>query len=357
MPDASPQTPAAARPAGGAAPRTVAASTLTGPQKAAVLILGLDETVATGILKKMNPADLKRLVAEVEALNLAGPEQIDAVFLEFSELMQRPVLPGTGKEYMRRLAANAVGAETLDRLLAPPQQQMDPMQALRSARVSTLAELLADEHPQVAAVILSQLPRDQASKVLLALPADLQVDLLGRLGSLAEIPAAALATASEVLARSLDAAAIGGNERREFDGVSFAAAMLNEMAPTEADRLLGELANNEDDELAPKLREAMFTFEDLGRLDRRQMGSLMRDIPGDVLRMALKQASETLRELFLSAVSTRVAEQIRDDLAIMPPVRLSEVEGAQRQIVEIAMRLAGEGKITLPSSGGGEKLV
>ena len=338
-------------------PRTVPMSTLTGPQKAAVLILGLDETVATSILRRMPPPDLKRLVAEVEALSLASPDQIEAVFLEFSELMARPVLPGTGKEYMRRLAAAAVGAEQLDRLLAPAAASVDPMSALRTARVSTLAELLGDEHPQVAAVILSQLPREQASKVLLALPAEVQVDLIGRLGQLEEIPAAALATASEVLARALEGAGMpSSGERREFDGMAFAAAVLNEMAPTDADRLLGELSNQDGDELAPKLREAMFTFEDLGRLDRRQMGSLMRDIPGDVLRMALKQASETLRELFLSSVSSRVADQIRDDLSIMPPVRLSEVEKAQRQIVDIAVRLAGEGKITLPS-GGGEKLV
>jgi flagellar motor switch protein FliG len=355
MPDVATAPPVNAAPL---PTRTVPRSTLTGPQKAAVLILGLDEAVATSILRRMPPADLKRLMAEVESLSLASPDQIEAVFLEFSELMARPVLPGTGKDYMRRLAAGAIGSEQLDRLLAPPPAHFDALSALRSARVSTLAELLGDEHPQVAAVILSQLPRDQAAKVLLALPPDVQVDLIARLGQLEEIPAAALATASEVLARALEGAGMSGGNRElcEFDGLTFTAAVLNEMAPTEADRLLGELSNQEGDELAPKLREAMFTFEDLGSLDRRQMGALMRDIPGDVLRMALKQASETLRELFLSSVSSRVADQIRDDLSIMPPVRLSEVEKAQRQIVDIAVRLAGEGKITLPS-GGGEKLV
>jgi flagellar motor switch protein FliG len=349
-----PTTPAAAAAAPVAA-RPVRSS-LSGPQKAAVVILGLDETIATSILRRMPPADLRRLVAEVETLTLSNPDDIDAVFTEFADLMARPVLPGAGKQYMRKLATAAIGADSLDRLLAPAQAAVDPLSALRGARVSTLAELLADEHPQVAAVILTQLPREQASKVLVALPPELQVDLLARLGQIEEIPAAALATASEVLARALDSAGMqGGNERREFDGMAFAAGLLNELAPTEADRLLTDLASA-DDTIAPKLREAMFTFEDLQRLDKRQLGQLMREIPSDLLRMALKQASESLREHFLGAVSTRVADQIREDLAIMPPVRLSEVESAQRQIVEIAMRLAGEGRITLPS-GGGEKLV
>src|SRR5690348_11407405 len=129
MPEPTTTPPTAAVAAPAAPAKRPTPSTLTGPQKAAVLLLGLDETVATTILRRMPPHDLKRLVHEVETLHLNSPDELEAVFAEFTELMQRPVLPGTGKQYMRRLAAAAIGADSLDRLLAPAAPSVDPMTA------------------------------------------------------------------------------------------------------------------------------------------------------------------------------------------------------------------------------------
>ena len=165
--------------------------------------------------------------------------------------------------------------------------------------------------------------------------------------------------ASEALAKAI--ANAGGLEEeaedRSFDGVAFAAGLLNELPAGETDRLLGAISEGGEEDLGSKIRNAMFTFEDLARLNQRSLQVLMREVQSETLLLALKTASEALRNHFLSAVSSRAAATMREDLATMPPARLSEVEKAQTEIVQTAMRLAGENRVTLPGGGGGEKMV
>jgi flagellar motor switch protein FliG len=153
-------------------------------------------------------------------------------------------------------------------------------------------------------------------------------------------------------------AAAGGlttvDERAKYDGVAFSASVLNEMPLEASDTVLDRISESARD-VATKIREAMFTFEDLARVESRQLQPLMREIPSETLLVALHTASEALREHFLTAVSTRAAQTIRDDLAALPPKRLSEVEAAQREIVETTMRLATEGRIVLPDRGEGAR--
>ena len=220
-----------------------------------------------------------------------------------------------------------------------------------------LADLLIEEHPQVAAVIISQLPAGQAAKVLREMPEDLQLDLVARISSLEEIPRESLEVASEALVANLDAAggAQGADRRSAFDGIAYCASLLNELPTDDTERLLEEL-EDEDFENVPKIREAMFTFEDLSNLDKRSMQTLMREISSEALLVALRTASESVREVFFGAVSSRAAETMREDLELMPPKRLSEVEEAQREVIETAMRMSAEGQITMPG-GGGEEMV
>ena len=165
--------------------------------------------------------------------------------------------------------------------------------------------------------------------------------------------------ASEALAKALAAAGALSEESdsRDFDGIAFAAELLNELGPTDSERLLGALGEA-NAKLAPRIREAMFTFEDLGRIEARQLQPLMREVPSETMLLALKTASEELRNKFLSAVSARAAESMREDLSMMPPTKLSDVEKAQRDVVDTAMKMSQQGKLALPASGGGgEKLV
>jgi flagellar motor switch protein FliG len=319
-------------------------SKLSGPQKAALFILGLDEAAATDILKFFDEKDMGRLAEHVSKLKEPPIAELDSTFTEFVAKMASHQVPRDGNAYVRRLAVAAIGEEKASRLLAAP--PLPPaLETLKNARATTLAELLADEHPQIAAVVLAQLPREQAAKVILAMPPNRQEEVMARVAMLEEVPAAAAQLASETLAKALTGDV--GGATNKFDGIGFVAGLLNEIAPTDSERLLGalELA---DASIVPRVREKMFTFEDLLRLPARAIQMLMKEVTSESLLVALKTASEPLREHFLSALSSRAGAQLREDLQMLPPTRLSDVERAQREIVESAMRLGAEGRITMP---------
>jgi flagellar motor switch protein FliG len=333
-----------------------AAARLSGAERAALVVLGLDEGLACQILRHLPEGDVRRLLECVDTMTQMPVEALEPAFEDFERELRAPVPARGGGSYLRKLANAAIGAENVQRLLSPPPGPPRPIDTIKSASAPTLATLLEDEHPQVAAVLLSQLPREQAAKVLGAMPKEVQVDLLARVAGIEDVPAPAVEMASEALAKALAASgALSGGERTKFDGVAFTAAVLNELPATDSEHLLTTIGER-DEKLGTKVREAMFTFEDLGRLGARGLQTLMREVPSETLLMALKTAAENLRDQFLAAISARAAEQLRDDLALLPPTRLSDVERAQKEIVEIAMRLSQEGRLQLPSRGG-EKLV
>jgi flagellar motor switch protein FliG len=184
------------------------------------------------------------------------------------------------------------------------------------------------------------------------MPKELAADLTNRIANLEEVPEHAVHEASESLVRALEAAGAlaTSDTRAEFDGLAFSAAIINEMTSEKGDELLGMVAE-QNEQTATRIREAMFTFEDLLRIASREMGGLLRSVQSESLVTALQTASTELREHFLNSLSQRAASTLRDDLGAAAPKRLSEVEAAQREIVENAMKLAAEGKLTLPERG------
>jgi flagellar motor switch protein FliG len=333
---------------------------LGGPEKAALVLLSLGEDVASEVMKHLDEEQLGNLRETAHRLSRSqSMESVEQTFSEFEKAMSAPVgfASPDPQAYMRELAIRAFGAEKAAELFAEPVSKVEPLDAIRSARVSTLAELLEDEHPQVAAVIASQLPRSQAAQVMSAMSPKKQTELLGRIASLKEIPREIVQAASAALAKTLAASGAlqQGSARRDFDGVSFAAGLLNELPSSDSERILNEMTERYG-KVAPKIREAMFTFEDLLRVNARGISALMREVSSESLLVALKTASEGLRDHFLAAVSSRAAASMRDDLAVLPPMKLSEVENAQREIVEAALRLATDGRLVLPG-GASEKLV
>jgi flagellar motor switch protein FliG len=325
---------------------------LNAPQKAALVMLGLDEDIAVQVMRQLDPAEVRQLSRAVESLDPIPKEALEPTLVEFERMLGARVLPRAGADYMKRLTAGAWGEDEAVKVLKAPPTPGKALESIRAARSTTLADILNEEHPQVAAAIISQFPREQAAKVLLALPEEKQLNVISRIAKLDQIPNKAIVIASEALVESLESS--GGlshmDEGREFDGVGFAASLINEMGSDDMERVLDWLEEAESD-LAPKIREAMFTFEDLQRLDKRSLQTLMRDVAADRLLVALKSASEALREVFFGAVSKRAAESMREDLEILPPKRLSEVEAAQREIVDLAVQLSADGKIQLPTTG------
>ncbi len=243
----------------------------SGDRRAAIALLSLDEDLASKLLSRMAERDVRRLAEVVEDLGEVSSAVIsNGVLGEFERGITDPLATARtgGQRYMRKLADKAFGSDRAQKLLGAPEPVSEPLQLLRTARATALARLLADEHPQIAAVVLTQLQPKVAAKVLAAMEPDTAADLAARIAELEEIPEHAVAEASESLVRALEAA--GGlattDARSEFDGLAFSAAMVNEMDTTAGDELLAKIAEA-DDKAATRIREAMFTFEDL-RLDR-----------------------------------------------------------------------------------------
>jgi flagellar motor switch protein FliG len=336
---------------------TTRLGTPIGPRhKAAIAVLALDEEVAGQILAQLDDRELKALSAAVDELDVVPGEALIGVLEELEKALGGPVSVARtgGAAYVRRLAATSLGEDRANKLFAPPvEPEIEPITQLRSARTQALADLLADEHPQIAAVVLTQLPARTAAKILQALPPELSAELTGRLAALEDIPDRAVLEASDSLVRAL--AATGGlsssDQRSEFDGLAFAAALVNEFSTDEGDALLARVGER-DAAIAAKVREAMFTFDDLLRIEQRALGPLLRAVQGETMIIALQTASESLREHFFGALSQRAAQTMREDLSATPPRRVAEVEAAQREIVESAMRLAAEGTLQLPPRGG-----
>lgn len=337
-------------------PARAPASSLQQRHKAAIAVLALDEATATAVLGSLDEAELKKLSAAVDELDVVPDELLFSVLEELERALQRPVAVGRGGggAYVRRLAGAALGEERANRLFAPPRVDgPPPLELLKSARVETLSTLLAEEHPQIAAVVLTQLAPGIAAKVLALMEPEMAADLASRISNLDEIPEHAVAEASESLVKALDAVGglAGSDSRAEFDGLAFSAAIVNEMSAEDGDNLLGKIAEA-DEGCATRIRESLFTFEDLARIASREMGNLLRNIQTEVLVTALQTATPELREHFLSSLSQRAASTLRDDLSAAAPKRVSEVEAAQREVVEQAMKLAAEGKLTMPARGG-----
>jgi flagellar motor switch protein FliG len=327
----------------------------SGPQKAAIALLSLDEEVAALVLAKMAEQDVRRLVDAVEDLDEVAPHVIDSVLVDLERGLTDPLsmVRSGGSKYVRKLADRAFGFERAQKLFGVAPPPSEPLQLLRTARVGSLAQLLAEEHPQIAAVVLTQLAPGVASKVLAEMTDAMAADLTARISNLDEIPEHAVAEASESLVRALESMGglAGSDSRAEFDGLAFSAAIVNEMSSDEGDELLGKIAEA-DEAVATRIREALFTFDDLDRIATREMGNLLRTVQTEVLVTALQTASPELRDHFLTSLSQRASATLRDDLAAAPPKRLSDVEAAQREVVESAMKLAAEGKLTMPARGG-----
>jgi flagellar motor switch protein FliG len=316
---------------------------LTGPEKAVLLLLSLDENAAAPIVAELEPAELKKLREAAAMMRAVPASALDDVCGEFVERSQEAVaLPRGGVTYLRSLTARALGeTRTQEIFVDAPQSGIE---RLAHAPPSSVAAVLENEHPQVVAAILSQLEPARAARILEALPAELQPQVLGRLSTLTEVPAGLLEGVASAVSAELPPAETEASV--SVDGMARAAGIVRKLDKNAAQEILGQLQSQQS-EVAAEIRRSLYSFEDLKAVDPKQLRSLLKEVPNDRLVLALKTASEGLRDHIFSSMSSRAAEYLRDDLANLGSVRLTEVEAAQREIVEAALKLASEGTINL----------
>lgn len=322
--------------------------------RAAVLLLTLGERAAAEVLKYMGPKDVQRLGSAMAATKSVSQEQVNDVLAEFLELVVQHTGVGIdSEEYIRNVLGAAVGEEKAKALLARIRlgDNVRGLEALKWMDPRGVAEVIRNEHPQIIAIILSYLDRDHSAAILTQLPQRIRPDIVMRIATLDVVQPAALETLNEILEKqvsgtpSLRSASVGGPK--------VAADILNFVDSGVEGEVLGGLQET-DPELSQRIQDLMFVFENLRDLDDRGMQTILREVSSDSLLLALKGTDEALREKFFRNMSKRAAEMLREDLEVKGPVRLSEVETAQKEILSIARRLADEGQISLGSKGAEE---
>ena len=316
---------------------------ITNAEKAVLFLLSLDEEIARPIVDELDEDDLRKLRAVAGTMRVVPKDAVDRTFKEFLEKSDSAVaVPRGGLRYLRRLSAGSIGEERARALFEDGVSS--PLARLESASAEDVASLLANEPPQLAAAVLSMLSPIAAAEILGALDEDHKAPLVKSLSRMKQLPASVIEDVAAALAAQLpdaDATALVS-----VDGIAKAAELLNASPKTAMSTILANL-EADDPDLAAIVRQAMFTFDDLGRLDTRAMRTLLREVATDRLTIALRGAADTVTNAVFGGLSGRAADLIRDDLANMGHVRKADVEAARREVIEAALKLEAEGKLSL----------
>lgn len=328
---------------------------LDGSSRAAILLMTLGEDAAAEVLKYIDQQEVEAIGLAMAEIGSVSQEQVDAVIETFAEEVQGHTALGIGSEdYLRTILTSALGAESaeglLDRILAG--RNTNGLEALKWMDPALVADMLKEEHPQVVAVVGSHLSPERAAEVLALLPEQLRADAVMRIASLDGIQRAAISELDEMMERRI--ALAQGDKAKSLGGKRAAAEIVLKLGSTIEEDVL-ERIRTVDDDLGVEIKELMFVFDSLAVLDDRGMQALLREIPGDKLGVALKGAEPATSELFLRNMSKRAADILQEDMEAKGPVRLAEVEEAQKEILAIALTLADDGKIQL--GGGGDDYV
>lgn len=328
-----------------------------GLDRAAVLMLSLGEDQAADVMKHLAPREVQRLGVAMSKLTRVSAGQAHEVMREFRDRLEQQTSLGLGSDqFLRAALTKALGGERagslIDRILHGGDSS--GLENLKWLEPRAVAELIKLEHPQVIALVLSYIEPDQASEVLHFLPKRQASDAVLRLANLDGLQPSALRELNEALdellsgdSQSVQVSAMGGPK--------VAADILNRIETALSNEIM-EHMRGQDENLAAKVQEKMFVFDDLINVDDRSMQTMLREISSESLILALKGANPQLKEKFLGNMSKRAAEMLRDDMEAKGPVRLSEVEAAQKEILQVATRLEAAGQIQL-GGGGGESLV
>ena len=322
----------------------------TGLENAAILLMSLGEEEAAAVFKHLTPKEVQGLGETIQKMKQVSRERVDGVLEMFSTTAaEQSMLVSDTDEYVKSVLRKALGDDKANLLIDRIMQGGDisGIESLKWMDPLSVAELLRGEHPQIVAAILVHLEFEQAAAVLMQLPERFRSEVMLRVATLEGIQPTALKDLNEVLFKVL----AGGDKIRKtsLGGVKTAAEMLNQMAGN-ADVAVLDTIRNYDPELAQKIMDKMFVFDDLVKLDDRSVQMVLREVVSETLIVALKGGSMEVRDKILANMSMRAAESLREDLDGRGPMRLSEVEAQQKEILKVVRRLVEEGQVTIGNS-------
>ena len=327
-----------------------------GIEKAAILLLSLGEEQASEVLKHLGPREVQKIGHAMALLKSVPRTRVENVLDDFNKSAGESAAVHVDTDaYIRSVLTKALGDDKASNLISRILQGGDTagIEGLKWMDAPTVADLIKNEHPQIIATILVHLDHDQASDILNQFTERLRNDVVLRIATLEGIQPGALKDLNEVMLRILSGSA--NIKKADMGGVRSVVEILNLMG-TANETSVVDAIREYDPDLAQKILDEMFVFENLNDLDDRSVQLLLREIQSDSLILALKGASPELREKIFKNMSQRASEMLREDLEARGPVRVSEVESEQKEILKIVRRLADEGQIVLGGAGGEQML-
>ena len=331
---------------------TAESSPDSGAEDAAILLMSLGEEGAAAVFKHLSPKEVQKVGETIARMRAVPRERVDSVLERFGALAaSQSTLVADNDEYVRAVLRKALGDEKAELLLDRIMQSGDVsgIESLKWMEPNAVAELLRNEHPQIAAAILVHLDFDQASAVLKCFAERQRNEVLLRVATLDGIQPSALKDLNDVMSRVI----AGGDRLRKsaLGGVKTAAEIINLLGASVETSVL-DFLRDADNDLAQRIMDNMFSFDDLVKIDDKGIQALLKEIQTESLVIALKGATPELRDKIFANMSTRAAETLREDLESRGPVRVSEVEAEQKELLKVVRRLADEGQIVI--GGGGD---
>jgi len=327
---------------------------ISGPQKAAILLFNLGEDLAADIIRNLDEEERKKLGVSMARIFALPPDAIESVFMEFKARASSneaiPFNPGERTQFLRNVFSKALRGEKVEDLLDEIQDKgkYNLFQKLRKLDTKTLANFMQNEHPQTIAVVLAHLDPGQAAGILEEFPQRLQTEILYRIAQLEKVPPALLEEIDQILQEEISM--IENVEGGTVGGIRSAAEILNQMKGSEENQILQSM-DEQQQGMADEIRRWMFVFEDMIQVDDRSIMAILKEVESETLKMALRTASEELKEKIFKNMSERAATMMKEDLEVMGPVRLKDVEAAQQAIIRVGKKLENEGKAVLTSKG------
>jgi flagellar motor switch protein FliG len=320
---------------------------MAGTQSAAILLMSLGEQDAANLLKQLDAKDVQKLGLAMAELKEISREQMTSVLEKFIGIADsRANLSSGSTEYVRRVLTQAVGKQKTDLLLdrIASGQTGQGIEALKWMEAKAVAQIISGEHPQIAAIVLSHLEPEQSASILPLLSEDLRTEVLMRIAALNEVPQTALNELDQLVEKQANVAP--PVPLRRIGGARTVADILNSMEREQSGAEMGKI-EKADAEMHGKIKDLLFVFDNLLGVDDRGIQALLREVGSDTLAVALRGAEPEVQEKILKNMSKRAAEILKDDMEARGPVKLADVEAAQKEIIVIAQRMAEEGTITL----------
>lgn len=324
----------------------------TGVDRAAILLLTLGESEAAQVLKHMGAREVQKVGAAMTRLTGVSRDEVSNVLNEFTTVVESQTSLGVGvDDFLRKVLVDALGEDkassVIERINLGPTSK--GLEALKWMDPRAVAELIRHEHPQIISIVLAYLDSDQAAEILAVLPAGMRADVVMRIATLDGVQPSALSELDEIMEKTFAGKSTG--KTSSLGGAKAAADIVNFLEPSVEGTVMEQI-NRADEALAGKIQDLVFVFDNLIDIDDRGMQELLRNVQSDRLLLAMKGADEDLKQKIFKNMSQRAAEMLKDDLEAKGPVRLSEVEGAQKEILAAARKLAEAGTISLGGKGG-----